>query len=223
MSEKHLGDAVAAVADGHLAGGARDRALTHMASCAQCRSQVEHHRAMRARLAALEVPAPPVGVTARLLALAPQGLAVPVAPHRRPLPDRSTTPIPLARPAVDAFYRARLHGGQPPARQGWTGQPPPGERPPGRLRPGESRPGLALHGQAAEQRGGRRRVVAAGVLAAAALGGGATLGMRSGGLRTGRSGPVITPGSVELSRFTEMSRSVVMDDPAPALTAASNH
>lgn len=177
MTEKHLGESVAAVADGQLSGAARDRALAHLASCVACRGQVEFHRAMRGRLAALEVPAPPVEVTARLLALAPQGHRLPVAQHRST--SGASTRAPLERPAAHAFSgRSRLSA----------------------------------------QRAGRRRIVAAGVLAVAALSGGATLGMRSGG--STNSGPVITPGDIELSRYTQMSRSVVMDDPGPVLAAA---
>ena len=71
-------------------------------------------------------------------------------------------------------------------------------------------------------RAGRRRMLAAGVLAAAALSGGATLGMRSGGVPSS-SGPVITPGDLELARYTQMSRSVEMDDQAPALSVLSHH
>ena len=180
MTEKHLGESVAAVADGHCGGAARDRALAHLARCATCRDEVELHRAMRSRLAALEVPAPPTDVTAVLLALAPQGHQLAVAPHGATFGGVRRR-APLERPAAHAFS-------------------------------GRSRP----------TRAGRRRIVAAGVLAVAALSGGATLGMRSGGVGSGSSGPVVNPGDIELSRYTDMSRSVVMDDPAPVL-AASHH
>lgn len=103
MRSTHLDGAAAALADGQLTGAPLDRALGHVAVCALCRAEVEQHRALKTRVAGLASPAPPVDLTARLLALSPgggsarPGLAGP-APW---LVD--PTPVPLARPASAAF------------------------------------------------------------------------------------------------------------------------
>ena len=54
----HLGAVVAALVDGQLGHADRDRALSHLAGCAECRSEVAEQRAMKARLDLLDVRAP---------------------------------------------------------------------------------------------------------------------------------------------------------------------
>lgn len=73
----HLGDRVTALADGALDHGARDRALRHVADCADCLRRLEQERRTKARLATLAHPPVPPDLTLRLL-------AVPEAPLRPP-------------------------------------------------------------------------------------------------------------------------------------------
>jgi anti-sigma factor RsiW len=60
----HLGPRLAALVDGELSHDDRDRALAHIAGCAQCRSLVESERALKNQLSAMAMPEP----SARLMA-----------------------------------------------------------------------------------------------------------------------------------------------------------
>ena len=60
----HLGPRLAALVDGELSHDDRDRALAHIAGCAQCRSLVESERALKNQLGAMAMPEP----SARLMA-----------------------------------------------------------------------------------------------------------------------------------------------------------
>jgi hypothetical protein len=60
----HLGPRLAALVDGELSHDDRDRALAHIAGCAQCRSLVESERTMKNQLGAMAMPEP----SARLMA-----------------------------------------------------------------------------------------------------------------------------------------------------------
>jgi anti-sigma factor RsiW len=60
----HLGPRLAALVDGELSHDDRDRALAHIAGCAQCRSLVESERTLKGRLGAMAMPEP----SARLMA-----------------------------------------------------------------------------------------------------------------------------------------------------------
>lgn len=75
MSHPHLDSRVAALADGQLAGADRDQALVHVAICAACRTEVEQHRALKARVSRLAAPELPADLSLRLLALSPAGTA----------------------------------------------------------------------------------------------------------------------------------------------------
>jgi anti-sigma factor RsiW len=61
---EHLGARLGALVDGELAHDDRDRALAHLAGCAQCRTLVEAERALKNRLEATAMPEP----SARLMA-----------------------------------------------------------------------------------------------------------------------------------------------------------
>jgi hypothetical protein len=95
----HLGDRLAALADGELDHRERDRALAHVAHCDACRAELEDQRAVKALLAAAGAPQPRPDTVAALHDLAlpggplpprartmPQGALVPDLPHpgRRP-------------------------------------------------------------------------------------------------------------------------------------------
>ncbi len=60
----HLGARLGALVDGELAHDDRDRALAHLASCAQCRTLVESERTLKSQLDAMPMPEP----SARLMA-----------------------------------------------------------------------------------------------------------------------------------------------------------
>lgn len=55
---QHLGELAAALVDGELDHDARDRALAHIALCAQCREEVEAQRRLKGMIARL--PSPPI-------------------------------------------------------------------------------------------------------------------------------------------------------------------
>jgi anti-sigma factor RsiW len=61
---EHLGARLGALVDGELAHDDRDRALAHLAGCAQCRTMVEAERALKNQLEAMPMPEP----SARLMA-----------------------------------------------------------------------------------------------------------------------------------------------------------
>ena len=54
----HLGALVAALVDGQLGHAERDRVLSHLARCPECRSEVAEQRALKARLDLLDVRTP---------------------------------------------------------------------------------------------------------------------------------------------------------------------
>lgn len=60
----HLGPRLAALVDGELSHDDRDRALAHIAGCAQCRSLVESERTLKNQLGSMAMPEP----SARLMA-----------------------------------------------------------------------------------------------------------------------------------------------------------
>jgi hypothetical protein len=61
---EHLGARLGALVDGELAHDDRDRALSHLACCAQCRTLVEAERTLKSQLDAMPMPEP----SARLMA-----------------------------------------------------------------------------------------------------------------------------------------------------------
>ena len=118
----HLGDRVAALVDGELDHAARERALAHVAHCADCRREVEAQRAVKERLSAAATPEPPPATLAMLRSLgAPGG---PVPPRARTMPRGPLVPTlpPPGRPAATWSGRTRRSpasrrpGGRPLAR-----------------------------------------------------------------------------------------------------------
>lgn len=112
MSGACLGDTLTCFVDGELDHSARDRALAHLAGCADCRAEVDAQRRLKARLAALAPqPVLPPALTDRLLALAVPGVDLPAAPAAAPVrpvsvgpPDRRDR----VRPAGRSVRRSRL-------------------------------------------------------------------------------------------------------------------
>lgn len=70
-AERHIGDRLAALVDGELGHDARERVLSHLATCDQCRAEAEQQRSLKTvfAAAALLAPAPSAGLLARLQGL----------------------------------------------------------------------------------------------------------------------------------------------------------
>jgi anti-sigma factor RsiW len=81
FGSSHLGEEAAALADGELGHDERERALAHVAVCAECRAEVEAQRRLKHRLDSLPAVGAPSGLESRLRAL-----AVPLTPPMPPSP-----------------------------------------------------------------------------------------------------------------------------------------
>lgn len=92
----HLGERVSALVDGELNHTERDRALAHLAFCADCRHEVESMRALKSRLRSLDELAMPADLTMSLLRMAEPG--GPLPPRERPFPTRTFGGVPLPGP-----------------------------------------------------------------------------------------------------------------------------
>ena len=92
----HFGDRIAALVDGELGHQARDRALAHLAGCAECRAEAEAERSAKAMLTGLGAPEPSVALMTRLLAVAD---AAPPAPPTVPRLGLAERPAPRTAPA----------------------------------------------------------------------------------------------------------------------------
>lgn len=114
----HLGSRISALVDGQLSVAQTERALAHVAVCAQCATELAAARAARRALAsAADDVAPTPDLTARLLSLAPEPDTADVRP---PQPPRD----PFAAPP-DRF--ALASAGLVP--RSWTGRSTAGLRP----------------------------------------------------------------------------------------------
>ena len=89
----HLGDRMAALVDGELDHDERDRALVHLARCAECRLAVQQERWVKARLQSLPAGEPSAAMLSSLFATtgspstgSPAMLALPAATTRRGRP-----------------------------------------------------------------------------------------------------------------------------------------
>jgi len=65
----HLGDLAAALVDGQLAPGVRERALRHVAQCARCRDEVAEQERLKFQISHLFAPPPPSDLASRLMQL----------------------------------------------------------------------------------------------------------------------------------------------------------
>jgi hypothetical protein len=65
----HLGERLTALVDGELGHDERDRALAHLAVCAECRAEADALRRLKSRLRALPGPPPAVDFLRRLTTL----------------------------------------------------------------------------------------------------------------------------------------------------------
>jgi anti-sigma factor RsiW len=103
LGDPHLGTHAAELVDGELGHDARDRALAHLAWCADCRREVGAQRRLKRRLGELRQPAAPDALLARLRANAERREPAPARGERRRRPP-STYPrsVRRARRAVAA-------------------------------------------------------------------------------------------------------------------------
>lgn len=103
----HLGDLVAALVDNELSHDGRDRALAHVAGCAQCRAEVDRQRRLKALLANQSDPQPSADLQTRLRAIADSsttagGLPIqPAAPQPAASLDRLVGRLPWSAEAAD--------------------------------------------------------------------------------------------------------------------------
>ena len=112
----HLGDRIAALADGELSHAERDRALAHVANCAACRAELDLQREVRALLAAAAAPPPGPDTLDALLSLAAPG--GPLPPRSRSMPHGPVVPE-LPPPRLGGRWthpRRRLGDGRRPSR-----------------------------------------------------------------------------------------------------------
>ena len=126
-AEQHLGDRLAALVDGELNHDARERVLSHLATCAKCKAEADAQRRLKSVFAQAAPPPPSEGFLARLQGL-PGGPAGPGGDD-----DGSGGPLRPRAPGRRVLRRARgaeSHRGRRggPARAPWIGRL--------RLRPG---------------------------------------------------------------------------------------
>ncbi|MFF1478879.1 zf-HC2 domain-containing protein [Streptomyces sp. NPDC058301] len=68
-AEQHLGDRLAALVDGELSHDARERVLSHLATCPKCKAEADAQRRVKSVFAQTAPPAPSEGLLARLQGL----------------------------------------------------------------------------------------------------------------------------------------------------------
>ncbi len=108
----HLGDRIAALADGELGHAERDRALAHVAGCPSCRAALEEQRAVRTLLSSAAAPEPAPETMAALLSLAAPG--GPLPPRSRRMPQGPVVPeLPPPRRLARPWGAARVDGRRP--------------------------------------------------------------------------------------------------------------
>jgi anti-sigma factor RsiW len=182
----HLGKRLTALVDGELGHEERDRALAHLATCSQCRSEAEELRRLKSRLRSLRSAAPTGEFLLRLNGLADGGpvdlgdLGDLGERSHRSEPSRTSD---LGRPGGldEAGAPAAADGpsgsfdlmaAAPPARSGLAGPPAPGPtRTRGRGRTGAG--GRPRGRAAAGPKAFRGRYLLAGAATLAVLGVGA--------------------------------------------------
>lgn len=113
----HLGDRVAALVDGELSHQARERALAHVAHCADCRAELATQRAAKELLLSAATPQPDPHVIESLHALAAPG--GPLPPRARTMPQGPVVPDlpPPGRTPRGVRTDSRRPGGRRPRRR----------------------------------------------------------------------------------------------------------
>jgi hypothetical protein len=193
----HLGDRIAALADGELSHAERDRALAHVAGCASCRTALDEQRAVRMLLAAATVPEPAPDTVATLLSLAAPG--GPLPPRSRHMPQGPVVPdLPPPGRLTSRLNRpwGRAADGQRPASRDSRDSRRPGDRAASRVR--------------------RVRVASAGALSVAGL----VLGTAFVAGGTAGQAPAVVPPVSQLSvEHGRTAGAVTVGDPGFGLMA----
>jgi hypothetical protein len=190
----HLGEKVTSLVDSQLSVDAAERALMHIAGCAECREAVEVERLTKQRLAMLGGPEPGDRLVGRLLELAGPSGPLPPRPGHVPGSPRPELIASLTR--ISVLSEPTL--GAEPVRGTIT-------RPPGRR--GSSRPPLAraadLGRMVRVSRTSRNRMAAAMVGAACLVGAGVAGGVANGGVANTQVVPPIDSFVLEHSATTD--------------------
>ena len=113
MSSPHLGQRLSAFIDGELGHSERDRVLSHLTHCAECRVAVEEERALKTRLLGLSQPHLPESLIERLRGLPAPGTGGRVG-QQPALSQRLASPT--RRPAATAQVRRPGRGPRPVGR-----------------------------------------------------------------------------------------------------------
>jgi hypothetical protein len=175
----HLGERVTTLVDGQLSVEASERALMHIAGCADCRRAVEIERLTKQRLAGLGVPRAEGDLVQRLLGLA--GPSGPLPPRPGHVPG---TPRPQLTTASGlGSSPAELGGALLVVEASRSLVAAVGTRPPGRR--GSSRPlarAATVGRMARVSRSSRNRMAAAMVGAVCLVGAGVAGGVAHGGV-----------------------------------------
>jgi len=90
LRRTHLGDGLAALADGELDQPDRDRALSHIAHCGRCRAELATQRSVKALLGGATAPGPAPHLADALLTIA--GPGIPRPPRTRTAPAGPVVP-----------------------------------------------------------------------------------------------------------------------------------
>ena len=106
----HLGDRVAALVDGQLSHGQRDRILSHIASCPSCRAEVEAQRRLKERVTRARGPSPRPELLHRLQGLGAPGPPLPPRRQARRGASGSPAAVRTARPPRAAGSTRRPRG-----------------------------------------------------------------------------------------------------------------
>jgi anti-sigma factor RsiW len=188
----HLGERLTALVDGELGHDERDRALAHLATCAQCRAEADALRRLKGRLRALDDTSAPTALIGRLHGLDQrQGGPARTADSRLPATGGRE---PWSSPTADTRSMAML---PLPAGQ--------------RRRPDDNRPGGRT---AARDRRPRVRYLVAGAATLAALGvGAASFVVGADEQRPPQVAPAFDRFAVE---HALISGEVPMTEPSPA-------
>ncbi|MEV6281721.1 zf-HC2 domain-containing protein [Kribbella sp. NPDC051770] len=110
MTVQHPLDKLSAAVDGELDHDSRDRVLSHLVCCDDCRAEVEAQRRLKARMSALEAPEPSTDLMQRLMGVP----AFSVEPREEVRPV--LTPVVTLSPQRSAFPAARTGATRPAAR-----------------------------------------------------------------------------------------------------------
>lgn len=166
--EQHLGDRLAALVDGELGHDARERVLSHLATCWNCKAEADEQRRLKSVFAGTAPPPPSEGLLARLQGLPAGGSGPSGGPPAPGLPDAGEGPL---RPG------AGFGGGRSPLQSA----PLAGGSGPSMLAPSHgARPHRDHHLERSASRGRRFAFAAAGAFSLAALALSGTVG--GGGL-----------------------------------------